>query len=130
MSSPLLRPAHTDVSLKVASSLEHGTAETSADRARERAQTALLSHEPPLRWRERSHFCILQTGFGLGHHFLSTWAAWKADPARCQTLHFIALEQRPPTREDLAQAHLRGDFKSLARALIDAWRQAGESNAA
>jgi tRNA 5-methylaminomethyl-2-thiouridine biosynthesis bifunctional protein len=121
MSSPLLPPAHTDVSHKVPPGLEHGTAEISPDQARERAQTLLLSHGLPLRWQERRHFCILQTGFGLGHHFLATWAAWKADPARCHTLHFIALEQRPPTREHLAQAHLRGDFKGLARTLIDAW---------
>ncbi len=121
MSSLLLRPADTDFSHKVASSPELGTAATSADRARERAQKALPSHELPLRWQERRHFCILQTGFGLGHHFLATWAAWKADPTRCHNLHFIALEQRPPTREDLAQAHLTSDVRDLARTLIDAW---------
>src|SRR6185436_10644778 len=30
----------------------------------------------PRRWAGRAHFVILETGFGLGHNFLATWAAW------------------------------------------------------
>lgn len=121
MSSPLLQPAHADLSRKGPNGLQQGAAETSADQARERAQTTLLSHGLPERWHGRRHFCVLQTGFGLGHHFLATWAAWKADPARCHTLHFIALEPQPPTREDLVQAHVKNNLRSLARTLIDGW---------
>jgi len=35
----------------------------------------------PERWRNRARFVILETGFGTGLNFLSTWAAWQADPA-------------------------------------------------
>src|SRR4051812_32428877 len=34
----------------------------------------------PQRWAGRAHFVILETGFGLGHNFLATWAAWRDDP--------------------------------------------------
>ena len=34
----------------------------------------------PERWRGRTRFVILETGFGLGNNFLATWAAWREDP--------------------------------------------------
>ena len=58
------------------------------------------------RWRGKDRFVVLEIGFGLGNNFLATWAAWRADPARCRQLHFISIERAPPTR---------ATFASLAR---------------
>ncbi len=49
----------------------------------------------PGRWQQRDRFVILDTGFGTGDNFLATWAAWQADPQRCDRLVFIALETHP-----------------------------------
>src|SRR5260363_182950 len=40
----------------------------------------------PERWRARRVFTIVETGFGLGLNFISTWALWRNDPARCNRL--------------------------------------------
>jgi len=61
----------------------------------------------PERWRERERFVVLETGFGLGLNFLATWAAWRDDPARSRTLHFISCELHPFRGEDLARLHAR-----------------------
>ena len=65
----------------------------------------LAGNDLPERWRGRRHFVVLETGFGLGLNFLATWAAWRADPHRCDRLHFVSVEKHPLTREDLARAH-------------------------
>ncbi|MDP1901566.1 MAG: FAD-dependent 5-carboxymethylaminomethyl-2-thiouridine(34) oxidoreductase MnmC [Rubrivivax sp.] len=75
----------------------------------------------PQRWAGRSRFVILETGFGLGNNFLATWDAWRADPARCQRLHFVSIERHPPTREDLARAHAGSALPELAAELVHAW---------
>jgi len=95
----------------------------------------------PGRWQGRTHFVILETGFGLGNNFLATWAAWRADPQRCDHLVFMSIEKHPLCREDLAQVHGllaqadspavvdldkmdaqdRADRLALARELVDAW---------
>ncbi len=67
------------------------------------AQAFWACNELPQRWQQRTHFVILQTGFGAGAHFLSTWAAWLADPQRCQRLVFVAVDKQPPGAADLAQ---------------------------
>lgn len=59
----------------------------------------------PLRWQGQARFTILETGFGLGLNFLTTWAAWQDDPSRCAHLHFISVEKHPFHTEDLAQLH-------------------------
>lgn len=56
----------------------------------------------PLRWQGRERFVVLETGFGLGLNFLTTWAAWKNDPQHCARLHFISVEKHPFTAADLA----------------------------
>ncbi|MBT3065604.1 tRNA (5-methylaminomethyl-2-thiouridine)(34)-methyltransferase MnmD [Rhodoferax sp. U11-2br] len=58
----------------------------------------------PQRWHEQDHFTILETGFGLGQNFLATWAAWLADPQRCQQLHFVSVEAYPVAAADLVRA--------------------------
>jgi tRNA 5-methylaminomethyl-2-thiouridine biosynthesis bifunctional protein len=76
----------------------------------------------PSRWAGRDAFVIAETGFGLGLNFLATWHAWREDPSRCHRLHFISVEHRPFTHDDLAAALADFDeLKPLARALVDAW---------
>ena len=58
----------------------------------------------PQRWAQRDSFVILETGFGLGLNFLAAWQAWREDPARPRRLHFVSVEHRPLSREDLRDA--------------------------
>lgn len=79
----------------------------------------------PGRWARRDRFVVLESGFGLGRNFLATWAAWRADPQRCQRLVFASVEKHPPRREDLRRALAQhvGDaaIAELAQQLLDAW---------
>ena len=134
MSHPSLPTARIDFSSGIPRSLDYGDVYHSAMGAREQAFHVFLSGNGlPQRWRGHRHFSILETGFGLGHNFLATWAAWAADPDRCQNLHFVSLERHPPRREDLARAHLTKNCApdddglshllatAMSQALIDAW---------
>lgn len=60
----------------------------------------------PDRWAGCAQFVIVETGFGLGLNFLATWLAWRDDPQRCRTLHFISLEKHPLAAADLARVHV------------------------
>ena len=99
-------------------------------------EAIMASHDLPDRWQGRTRFVILATGFEAGHPFLATWAAWRADPDRCEHLVFMAIEQHPLSREDMRRLHgcpaatqtiahpdaegaTGGD--ALARRLIQAW---------
>lgn len=76
----------------------------------------------PRRWAHARVFTILETGFGLGLNFLATWREWRADPARCERLHFVSIEKHPFDRAALATLHRRyPEFAPLARQLQDAW---------
>lgn len=83
----------------------------------------------PARWQGRTRFVILETGFGLGNHFLTTWAAWRADAQRCDRLVFVSVAKHAPTTEALREAHgLAGSprpscsaERSLPQRLVDAW---------
>ncbi len=75
----------------------------------------------PLRWSGRDSFVVLETGFGLGNNFLATWQAWRDDPARCQRLVFISIEQNPFRRESLQRAHAASPAAELAAQLAEAW---------
>ena len=122
MNGPSLRPARIDFSGGVPQSLDHGDVYHSAAGAGEQARHVFLAgNQLPQRWRGRRHFAILETGFGLGHNFLATWAAWRADPDRCEQLHFVSLELHPPSREDLAKVHQAAQDQALSDALVDAW---------
>ncbi|MBT9456527.1 MAG: FAD-dependent 5-carboxymethylaminomethyl-2-thiouridine(34) oxidoreductase MnmC [Burkholderiaceae bacterium] len=80
---------------------------------------ALRGGELPGRWARRERFVMLATTFGRGELFLAAWQAWKVDPLRCEHLVFIAIEDRPLSRSDLAQA-LEAP-PELARQLHAAW---------
>jgi len=55
----------------------------------------LAGHGLPARWQGREHFVILTTGFGQGEDVLAVWAAWRADPQRCDRLTVIAIDPSP-----------------------------------
>src|SRR5262245_61003765 len=76
----------------------------------------------PERWRARSAFTIVETGFGLGINFLATWAALRADPAAPQRLHYVAADKHPPQRDALERFYDRIPHDTaLPRALIRLW---------
>ncbi|MDR1850283.1 MAG: bifunctional tRNA (5-methylaminomethyl-2-thiouridine)(34)-methyltransferase MnmD/FAD-dependent 5-carboxymethylaminomethyl-2-thiouridine(34) oxidoreductase MnmC, partial [Zoogloeaceae bacterium] len=75
----------------------------------------------PERWQGRERFVILETGFGLGLNFLTTWAAWQEAGRPCR-LHFVSVEAHPFTRKDLAAAQARWpEFAPLAAELQANW---------
>ena len=85
-------------------------------------QVFVQGNDLPRRWAHARVFTILETGFGLGLNFLATWRQWRADPARCERLHFVSIEKHPFDRAALATLHRRyGEFAPLARQLQDAW---------
>lgn len=75
----------------------------------------------PQRWQNRQQFVIVETGFGGGHNFLATWAAWRADPQRSTHLVYVAFEHRPWTAQDLRRAHADGRHANLADLLLAQW---------
>ncbi|WP_233851833.1 bifunctional tRNA (5-methylaminomethyl-2-thiouridine)(34)-methyltransferase MnmD/FAD-dependent 5-carboxymethylaminomethyl-2-thiouridine(34) oxidoreductase MnmC [Paraburkholderia sp. HD33-4] len=98
----------------------------SAVGALEQAQYVFLhGNEMPDRWRSRRTFTVLETGFGIGINFLVTWAAWRADPARCERLHFVSIDKHPFSAADLRRVHATtiSDplIAGLADTLANAW---------
>ncbi len=76
----------------------------------------------PAAWAGRAVFSVLETGFGTGLNFLATWAAWRADPARCARLHFCSVEKHPFRAEDLARLHAQWpEFADLSAELRANW---------
>ncbi len=75
----------------------------------------------PGRWAGRSRFVVLETGFGLGHNFLATWAAWQQDAQRCGRLWYLAIEKHPLRREDLARVHAQSALPAQAAELLRQW---------
>jgi tRNA 5-methylaminomethyl-2-thiouridine biosynthesis bifunctional protein len=73
------------------------------------------------RWRGRDRFVVLETGFGLGNNFLATRAAWRDDPGRCRQLHYVAVEQSPPTAAVLASVRRDRALVPLAAELAREW---------
>jgi tRNA 5-methylaminomethyl-2-thiouridine biosynthesis bifunctional protein len=76
----------------------------------------------PQGWASRASFVILETGFGTGLNFLTTWAAWRADPARPARLHFLSVEKHPFRADDLARLHAQWpEFTALSDDLLANW---------
>lgn len=95
----------------------------SADGGPGQAQHVFLNgNDLPQNWADKRQFVILENGFGSGLNFLATWAAWRADPARPHTLHYLATELHPFQVDDLAKLHRHWpQFEFLAEALRNAW---------
>lgn len=62
----------------------------------------LTGNDLPARWGS-DRFTIVETGFGTGLNFLTTWQDWRGKGRPCP-LHFISVEAFPLTREDMAVA--------------------------
>src|SRR6478736_411995 len=58
----------------------------------------------PAAWANRPQWRILETGFGFGLNFLTTWQAWRSDPQRPRLLHVVSIEAFPVSRDDLLRA--------------------------
>jgi tRNA 5-methylaminomethyl-2-thiouridine biosynthesis bifunctional protein len=78
----------------------------------------------PSRWARTRVFTIVETGFGFGLNFLTTWKAWRDDPARPEHLHFVSLEKHPFTGDGLARLHaLYPELGRQSEALRSRWPQ-------
>jgi tRNA 5-methylaminomethyl-2-thiouridine biosynthesis bifunctional protein len=76
----------------------------------------------PEAWAGHAQWRVLETGFGLGLNFLTTWQAWRADSARPGLLHFVSIEAFPVSREDLLRAALAyPELAALAQELAEQW---------
>ncbi|OGB05519.1 MAG: hypothetical protein A3E25_12425 [Burkholderiales bacterium RIFCSPHIGHO2_12_FULL_69_20] len=118
-----LQPARIDFSERHAPAApDFGDVYPAGAAALERAQQVYLAgNQLPERWAGRSRFVILETGFGLGHNFLATRAAWQQDARRCDRLWYLAIEKHPPHREDLIRAHAGSPLPVLAAELVAKW---------
>ncbi|MFZ4537192.1 tRNA (5-methylaminomethyl-2-thiouridine)(34)-methyltransferase MnmD [Propionivibrio sp.] len=82
----------------------------------------LAGNNLPARWQGKKCFVILETGFGLGLNFLTTWLAWQNDPDRCEILRFVSLEKHPFRADDLELAHaVWPELALLAAELRERW---------
>ena len=81
----------------------------------------LAGNQLPARWAGRDRFTVLDTRFGGGHKFLATWAAWQQDARRCDRLFYLAIEPRPPRRDQLAHWHAATPLAALANTLAAQW---------
>jgi tRNA 5-methylaminomethyl-2-thiouridine biosynthesis bifunctional protein len=92
-----------------------------AEALRRAEQVFLAGNQLPARWTGQTRHVILETGFGPGHNFLATWAAWRRDPRRCDRLIYLAIEKHPLARADLAELHRDSAHSDQAAQLIAAW---------
>ena len=76
----------------------------------------------PEAWADRPQWLILETGFGFGLNFLTSWQAWRADAHRPRLLHFVSIEAFPVSRDDLVRAAAaHPELAELAGALAAQW---------
>ncbi len=114
-----LRPAGTPRA--DASSFADTPGPATADPLAQAQQVFLAGNQLPARWAGRARFTVLDTGFGSGHKFLATWAAWQQDLGRCDRLFYLAIEPRPPQRDELVRRHAHTPLAALAAALAAQW---------
>jgi len=69
------------------------------------------------RWARQRHFTVLQAEFDAGRLFIETWATWRADPQRCERLHFVAVGPLA----SMVHLDMFADQPSLSESLIAAW---------
>ena len=90
----------------------------------------------PRAWLSSGRWTILETGFGLGLNFLSTWASWRAnrpDPAPASAdddtrpirhLRFVSTEAHPVGADDIRQAAADDPvLQPLAAQLAQRWAE-------
>lgn len=76
----------------------------------------------PAAWAGQPQWRILETGFGLGLNFLTTWQAWRSDANRPRMLHFVSVEAHPVGTGDLLRAaEAYPELASLAQELVGQW---------
>ena len=76
----------------------------------------------PQAWADQPQWLILETGFGLGLNFLTSWQAWRNDERRPRLLHFVSIEAHPVARDDLLRAGAAyPELGGLADALAAQW---------
>lgn len=90
-------------------------------RASSRAGTAVAPGAAGVARAAGAGFTILETGFGLGGNFLSTWDAWRTTEGALRPLRYIGIEEHPPCPEDLERAHAGTPLEGLARVLVAHW---------
>lgn len=123
---PMLKtivPAALEFKDGVAYSVAFGDVYHSADGGAGQARYVFLQGcGLPQRWQGHARFVVLETGFGTGLNFLTTWAAWRGDPARPARLHFLSIEKHPFRAADLAILHAQWpEFAALSSELIANW---------
>ncbi|WP_061944841.1 FAD-dependent 5-carboxymethylaminomethyl-2-thiouridine(34) oxidoreductase MnmC [Collimonas pratensis] len=72
-----------------------------------------LSH-----WQGRDRFVLLDSEFGDGVQFFTTWQAWRDDAGRPRQLHYLALA---PASLDLLRQTRNPQWQTLAAELCAAW---------
>lgn len=95
---------------------------TSEDGLAQARHVFLAGNRVNERWQGRDRFVILETGFGIGLNFLAAWDALRSDPRGPSRLHFVSVEARLLSSEDLKLA--LAPFKALAplaTALVASW---------
>ncbi|MDA8416318.1 MAG: FAD-dependent 5-carboxymethylaminomethyl-2-thiouridine(34) oxidoreductase MnmC [Betaproteobacteria bacterium] len=76
----------------------------------------------PERWQHCTQFQILETGFGLGINFLTTWLTWRTSAPKHARLHFVSVEQSPFSHADLSQAlSHHPELSEVAASLLASW---------
>src|SRR5215831_13004364 len=102
---------------------DYGDVYHSADGGLEQGRHVFLAGNGlPGRWRGRSSFTVIETGFGLGLNFLATCAAFLEDPHAPQRLHYVSAEKHPFSRGDLAAALARRpDVSPISGELLAQW---------
>ena len=116
-------PARLEFKDGVPYSAAYGDIYHSADGGAGQARHVFLHGcDLPHRWAGRDSFAVLETGFGTGLNFLTTWTAWRDDPQRPVRLHFLSVEKHPFCADDLARLHaLWPEFSALSDELLANW---------
>ena len=116
-------PAHLEFKDGVPYSAAYGDVYHSADGGAGQAQHVFLQGcGLPAGWAGHERFVLLETGFGTGLNFLTTWAAWRDDPQRPARLHFLSVEKHPFCADDLVRLHaLWPEFSALSDELLANW---------
>jgi tRNA 5-methylaminomethyl-2-thiouridine biosynthesis bifunctional protein len=83
-----------------------------------------ITEQLSARWRNLERFFVLDT-CSNAEHFLSTWAAWRDDPARPLQLHYLAVADHVSSFASASQAGLvSAEFPLLAnelRSVLPPW---------